>query len=151
MNKRRLLKLADLLNADASNRKGLKFDLDYVGTSAQSIEDTVAVPKDYKPGLDCGTAGCALGLAALSGAFKRPTQDCAGLYFKASDSGIELTVNGVPGFWFEEAGAQAFDIMRAESKFLFSPEYYDGPQKGAKGERRVAKRIRDFVAGTVKP
>ena len=30
MNKRRLLKLADLLEADAANRKGLKFDLEVV-------------------------------------------------------------------------------------------------------------------------
>lgn len=31
MNKRRLLKLADLLEADARNRKGIKFDLGSVG------------------------------------------------------------------------------------------------------------------------
>jgi hypothetical protein len=61
MNKRRLLKLADLLVANAHNSKGMRFDLDHWGVFRGHKR-----PRK----LDCQTTGCALGLAAMSGAFK---------------------------------------------------------------------------------
>jgi len=63
MNKRRLLKLADLLEADAKNKKGVKFDL---GTWGNLNEGT---PEEEV--ISCGTTACAAGLAAMSGAFKK--------------------------------------------------------------------------------
>lgn len=79
MNKRRLLKLADLLEEDAANAKGVKFDLRVVACHAKKHKEAPTSPYDdgryFRPGerptLDCGTAAGAVGLAVLSGAFKR--------------------------------------------------------------------------------
>lgn len=145
MNKRRLLKLADLLEADASNRKGLKFDL-----------GVVAEPSDLKskaPAVDCGTTACAMGLAAVSKVFKR-----AGLGFKVGEfkdsddeSGwratwyLKMTMHGTT-CGYDDAAVALFDISETEANFLFNPGSYDDPTpKGAKGERFVARRIRKFV------
>lgn len=139
MNKRRLLKLADLLEANAKNEKGAKFDLSGWGGSEQG---PVAV--------SCGTTACAAGLAVISGAFKR-----AGL-FNASGSpdgihpGLHVTKhNRLYGF---DALEKLFDLGFQESSWLFSDGYYPRElRRGAKGERAVAKRIRDFVAGKAQP
>ena len=60
MNKRRLLKLADLLEADAENKTGVQFDLKGWGHSHDD---------DTPVAVSCGTTACAMGLAVLSGAF----------------------------------------------------------------------------------
>lgn len=140
MNKRRLLKLADLLEADASNRGGIKFDLSTVG------EATDWEP-DYKPTLDCGTTACAMGLAAISGAFKR-----RGLSYILNEQTIKLTINGRPASYLE-AAQRLFGISVDAAHFRFTPgHHYDyADVSKARGERRVAKRIRDFVAGKVGP
>ena len=136
MNKRRLLKLADLLEADAANKKGMKFDLNAV---AEPSTD-----KSKMPAVDCGTTGCAMGLAAVSGAFRR-----AGLGFKIhpDPSGpweISLSMEGV-SVDFDEAAMELFDIDSYSAEYLFDPHSYAGRVRGAKGERLVAKRIRDLV------
>lgn len=144
MKKQRLLKLAALLEADAKNRKGLKFDL---GTWGESQKDTpVAVA--------CHTTACAMGLAALSGAFARQ-----GLTYKVSkvsegDKFLALRqyINIRHGdFVDDEAAASLFGIEMHEAVWLFLPEYYKGTTKGREGELKVAKRIRDFVAGKAWP
>lgn len=145
MNKRRLLKLADLLEADASNRKGLKFDL-----------GVVAEPSDLKskaPAVDCGTTACAMGLAAVSKVFKR-----AGLGFKVGQYDEAEVDFGSTGTWYlkvtmhgeicgyDDAAVALFDISVTEADFLFNPSSYVAPTpRGAKGERIVARRIRKFV------
>lgn len=135
MNKRRLLKLADLLEADAKNKKGIKFDLCTVGVS------------DTEGQLNCGTSACAMGLAAISGAFKRS----AGLSFRMTGYSIDTTINGRVRK-FDEAAKKVFEITYGEAFFLFFPLAYPGDKlHGARGERYVAKRIRDFVAGKVSP
>lgn len=68
MNKRRLLKLADLLVKDARTKKGIRFSMDVV--IARKNPEAGAVK------MDCGTTGCAMGLAAVSGAFKRAGLSC---------------------------------------------------------------------------
>lgn len=146
MNKKRLLKLADLLEADAANKKGIKFDLDCVGQASDWDCDFDPSKGDvYTPGVDCGTAGCAMGLAAISGAFKGP-----GLSYEVYGQAIEITLDGemMP---YDRAAQDFFDISLAEANFLFSPSHYPigAIITGARGERRVAKRIRDFVAGKV--
>lgn len=143
MNKRRLLKLADLLEADAKNRKGIKFDLCYVG--APSAGGTYA--EKVAP-LDCGTTACAMGLAAISGAFRR-----AGLSYriKPGDAEIRTTING-RSVGFIQAAKRTFGITEKAAWWLFMPGAYPyGLTTGAAGERYVAKRIRDFVAGKVAP
>ncbi len=140
MNKKRLLKLADLLEADAKNKKGIKFDLGEWGT----------VSDPEKP-LSCGTIGCAMGLAAVSGAFKR-----AGLSYKLDSFNhvdiefFSATQNTTGGF---SSAAYLFDIKFDEALELFDPDHYPPRSKidGAAGERMVAKRIRAFVAGKYTP
>lgn len=129
MNKRRLLKLADLLEADAKNRKGIKFDLSVWGEVGDADEP-----------LSCGTTACAMGLAALSGSFMR-----AGLQHRISCGILEIGFNGD---WDSIRAAQElFDISREDAKDLFVHYSRLKTTSGAAGERAVAKRIRDFVAG----
>lgn len=146
MNKMRLLKLADLLEADAKNKKGVKFDLGSWGEPAGRRRDF----KNQEPSLDCSTAACAFGLACLSGAFKR-----SGLTYSVVPSGedesdepkayIVPRFNDVMGF---DAAEYFFEITYSQAKFLFEETKYPrGSRKGAIAERAVAKRIRDFVAG----
>lgn len=148
MNKKRLLKLADLLEADAKNKKGIKFDLGVVGCTSEWLEGE----EEFVPALDCGTTACAMGLAAISGAFKRS----AGLSYKIDFlSEVETTING-RRVDYDVAAMKVFDISQEAAHLLFSPSYYCGSTwndvpTGADGERRVAKRIRDFVAGKVAP
>lgn len=141
MNKRRLLKLAGMLEADAVNKKGMRFDLSTVGQPSDWHAD------EFVPKLDCGTTACAMGLAAISGAFKR-----AGLSYKVVGRDINTTMNG-RGLGYDRAAMKLFDISMVEADFLFTPNnyYYCGRITGADGERKVAKRIRDFVAGKVAP
>jgi hypothetical protein len=133
VNKRRLLKLADLLETDAKNRKGIRFDLSTWGN----------VEAADKPVLSCNTTACAMGLAAISGIFKKQ-----GLDYELTPSGnIAIHVKGAYGGF--SAAAELFSISHDESDWLFDyPSYGEAATlTGAKGERMVAKRIRDFVAG----
>jgi hypothetical protein len=143
MHKKRLLKLADLLEKDASDKNGVKFDLGEWGSM-----------KDSNAPISCGTTACAMGLAALSGKFKKQGLSYR-TYDEVDDNGkisvsidvIYTYANGV-----EEAGTYAaaslFDISHEAASFLFTPSTV--PNKyttGAKGERYLAKRIRAYVAG----
>jgi hypothetical protein len=148
MNKRRLLKLADLLEADANDKNGVKFDIRAVIEHKGITKNSKTVP------VSCGTAACAMGLAAISGAFKRAglsyeiTEDCWDTRQDAIS--IEITMGGEQ-MCYDEAAMELFDIRRDEAYFLFSPDGYSNrtPKTGAKGERYVAQRIRDFVSGKV--
>lgn len=143
MNKRRLLKLAGLLEADAKNPNGVKFNLALFG------ED---LTKGAKPlGAHCGTTACAMGLAALSGAFKRQGLTYEVEHYVNCDlpSDIVVICNGARHL---EAAEKLFGIDYDTAEWLFTPEHYTNkPTKGATGERAVAKRIRDFVAGKATP
>lgn len=129
MNKRRLLKLADLLEDDAKNRRGVKFD----------FLDWGQVSNPDKP-VSCGTTACAMGLAAISGAFKR-----AGLTFDSERQIIRF--KGTAGA--VDAARHVFDLDLEAASFLFTDMAGLPDLQGAKGERAVAKRIRDFVAGKI--
>lgn len=137
MHNRRLLRLAALLEADAKKKKGIKFDLRTFGE----------VKNPNKP-LSCGTAACALGLAALSGAFKHQ-----GLRYTITDHGdIDIVFYRNGAYWCDfDAGAELFDIDDTTARWLFHPQYYLGEKVGADSELAVAKRIRSFVAGKKTP
>lgn len=136
MNKRRLLKLADLLEADAKNEKGIQFD---IGTWGET--------NTAKVGMNCGTKACAMGLAALSGAFKR-----AGLTFKTHRYGDVLEIDVMcKGDFGLGAASNLFDIEYSEAETLFTPSAYPGRETGTVGELAVAARIREFVAGKLAP
>jgi hypothetical protein len=130
MHKQRLLKLAGLLEKDAKRKTGVKFDLKYWGTT-EKIKDLTEA--------NCNTTACAIGLACVSGEFKR-----AGLDFRVEGNGAI-----VPMFeGDDEFGAVNgfFEIDQDESLFLFSDKSYPKKERaGAIGERAVAQRIRDFV------
>lgn len=146
MNKRRLLKLADLLEADAKNKKGVKFDLyAWAKKEVDGELDRFAFKKGEVVEVNCSTAACAWGLAAISGAFKR--------------QGVGYTISGYGylcptyGRKREFSAARAFfEISEKEADFLFEPSsYHYSKRTGAEGELYVAQRIRDFVAGKVAP
>jgi hypothetical protein len=149
MHKERLLKLADLLEADAANPKGVKFDLAVWAAPAGKAREF----KNGKPTLGCDTAACAVGLACLSGAFKR-----AGLTYELKDrcewdreskEHITPLFNGTYGM---RAVSLLFNIEEYEADWLFLPdEYLSRQRKGARGELAVAARIRAFVAGKAAP
>lgn len=134
----RLLRLADLLEADAANPKGVKFDL---GSWAERPR-AVLFPRQIKK-LDCNTQACAVGLACLSGAF---TAD--GLSWKpmAGENNIEPMFAGLEGY---VAVMEFFDLDRGEAFHLFDMSHYTRdrlPSIGAEAERAVAVRIRELVA-----
>lgn len=134
----RLLKLANLLEADAKNKKGVKFDLEYWG-GIPSLDHNVKPPEIRA---DCSTAACAVGLACISGAFKR-----SGLTYTigAKARYYGNNIKPVYGSLTEFAAAQAFfSIQRDDFSHLFSSTCYTQTE-GAVAERAVAKRIRAFV------
>lgn len=127
MNKRRLLKLAELLEADAKNKKGICFDMSLWG----------AVDDEKQP-LSCGTTACAFGLAGLSGVFRR-----AGLTTKIEDGMLSFKWKGRETKPVE-AAAKLFEIELSEARQLFMS--WGEHLAGAKGEREKAQEIRQFVA-----
>lgn len=135
MNKKRLLKLADLLEADAKNKKGVKFDLVSWGEN-RNVDPDRPVP------VSCGTTACAVGLACISGAFKDE-----GLTYARGSVAKKLIVpvfDNDRGLW---AAQNFFEIGYGEFDKLFTDTSYPKNQrKGAVGERAVAKRIREMVA-----
>lgn len=145
MNKKRLLKLADLLEADAKNKKGIKFDIYTLGRASQYWDDN-GDRIEFDAAIDCGTIACAMGLAAISGEFKR-----AGLSYRIDDQHIVTTFKGRK-MEFDLAAKRLFDISLREAEFLFTPAPYpENKREGAAGERFVAKRIRDLVEGKIGP
>lgn len=142
---RRLMKLIALLEADAKNKKGIKFDLTVV---AKPSDWSSRFDLDKPVSLDCGTTACAMGLAAISGAFKR--QGLSAGY----DIGLSLNDNRIWPKWngciidYHEAAMELFGIDRWQAHYLFSPtEYPSNTRTGADAERLVVKRIKEVVAG----
>ena len=133
MDKTRLLKLADLLEADAANPKGVKFDLSEWGTS-----------QTKRAKIGCGTTACAVGLACISGAFK---EDGLGFDIDKTDPAVYEICPRFAGSYGFYAIEGFFDIDDLTARRLFSMHSYEQKeQKGQEGERAVAKRIREFVA-----
>lgn len=138
----RLLKLAALLEADAVNPHGIKFDLGLWGSSKEDIDDGVFPPP---VSISCGTKACAMGLATLSGAFAQ-----FGLHNGAVCEHTILPAIVNVGGWTStgfNAAARLFDINYDEANDLFNETHYPGDQVvGHDGELMVASRIREFVA-----
>lgn len=155
--RRRLLKLAKVLEADAKNKKGIKFDLSTWAKPStckdhgSSVGYFLEVPDSVQA--NCDTAACAVGLACVSGAFKR-----AGLGYRFNNTrpGIPYGTFALEPTFKDEVNFVAvqafFGTSFNESNFLFDPERYPKKwRKGATGERFVAKRIRKFVSGKATP
>lgn len=136
--RRRLAKLADVLEANARNKKGAKFDLGDIASLKWTYD---AVDKKAPVKMDCGTTGCAIGLACVSRAFK-------GLSVEQSDcGGLGLRMNGEPTN-FRTIAEEYFGTSYDVSSALFTPEgmYWDGlATEQAAGERNVVKAIRYYL------
>lgn len=134
----RLLKLADLLEADAANPKGVKFDLQ----SWAERPNAQRFPRQIKR-LDCNTQACAVGLACLSGVFAEE-----GLHWKpmCGDNNINPMFEDRDGY---SAVVAFFALTPDEAMDLFDAHKYRNsglPSIGAAAERLVATRIRELVA-----
>ena len=136
-----LRKLARMLDRDADNKKGIRFDLSIFGKTKVPHDQLkvtafgfLTVKRGFKPELSCGTTACAVGYAALSGKFK-------GLSYTVDEDGA-IHVDG---------SNKVFDLTNEQWEFLFEDSSYEGVTTGARGERKVAKRIRQFCAGEVRP
>lgn len=132
--RKRLLKLADMLETDASNKSGIRFDFTnwgYVGDAQNMVS--------------CGTSACAMGLAAVSGAFRRQGLDCR----IKQDGAIEIIFGKTKSPI--RASARLFHISEGQATRLFALSLGLSYLHGARAERAVAKRIRDFVAGKTSP
>lgn len=145
--KKRLLKLADLLLADAKNKKGIKFDLGCV------------VRSDYDPATDkwapitvsCGTMACAMGLAAISDTFKR---EGVRWHQQARDIKTSMKVKTSRGhkmvYGWHDVARHLFGLHTYEVNWLFTTDGYNDenlPTSEAAGERAVAKRIKALANG----
>jgi hypothetical protein len=138
LQKRRLLKLDALLQADAKNKKGIRFDINSPG---YKVNGKAFNPKEVVP-LDCGTSACAMGLASISGAFKKQ-----GLGYKVDGDHIWSTFNSKL-IDYDLAAMKLFGITKEQAHYLFAPWTYPfEKQKGAAAEREVVRRIKRVVEG----
>lgn len=158
MNVERLIRLAELLEADAVNPNGIKFALDTWGHDAKIEDDGFPYDgsrmheyaKDVQSiPVDCNTAACAMGLAAISGAFAAEglTWRILSQFENGTGTLIPTLRDGTDGF---SAAMRLFEIPDDAATQLFDPSYYD-VIKGAEAELAVAGRIRAFVNGTWQP
>lgn len=85
----------------------------------------------------CGQKGCACGLAAFN-----PTFIQAGFAQPHKDAGY-FQFNGNRGW---EAVTAFFGITTKQAVWLFHQEAYTGQTHGDKAAKKVAKRIRAFIA-----
>jgi hypothetical protein len=139
-----LLKLADMLEADAVKTDGLTFNMSMwaeptnkVGVCGEKfLEGIQTIP------ISCGTSGCAMGLAALSGQFP-------GLGWRLWGKDNEFIPVFEDGSGREREGFEAamdtFGLSYAQTIHLFDPSSYINT-RGAAAENEVADRIRDMVA-----
>lgn len=152
MKKQRLLKLVKLLREDARNKKGVSFDITvWAAPTGQRLFP--GVPTTPLP-VSCGTSACAMGLAVISGVFKKQGLNAT---YNLHHDGVSMEpIIALDGNTFlgYHAAAKLFGISPIEAVFLFSPTYYSdqhasvddpGQMRGAEGERRVANRIAKFV------
>lgn len=140
MNEDRLLKLAELLEADADSPKGVKFDLALWGCRDDLSDRTR--PRSIK--VDCGTTACAIGFACISNVFEE--EGFAGkLVTKNTGSGN----NVIPQFDGREgmgAVTEFFGIDYSEAMNLFDNYAYERHERSGKaGKLAVSRRIRGLV------
>jgi hypothetical protein len=135
----RLTKLKDLLETDAANPQSVKFDLHAWGydTEKGSKYSNNFDPTAKTIPLNCGTAACGWGLAAISGIFADE-----GVTFKIDNDGDLLPMfDGSTAF---DAAARFFELNSNTTFQLFDPMYYN-VKKGAEAEQEVVRRIKSLI------
>lgn len=152
MHRENLETLHALLIADANNETGLSFNMNFWIADAKSISEESSgnwrlntikkfgIPAGetitYSAPINCGTAACAMGLAALSGAFPNLTIE--------NHVGIPTVIYRTLGVRFTdfEAACKLFGISTTYAEWLFGPSSYGLVSKGHEAELEVAKRLR---------
>lgn len=152
----RMTYMRDLLMRDAANPTGAIFNLGTWAAPAAAF-NTVSSwwwELDGKGGLktaptmSCGTVVCALGLGALDPEFNKQglTFEVQPMQIAKGFATLVPICEGVIGF---AAAARFFDISYADARYLFDTDCYDGTPHHAEGERIVAQRIDDMMAGNI--
>lgn len=141
---KRLLKLADLLDADAKRKKGISFNFNRWGD--------LCVPKDANPKtflesdavMSCNTQACAMGLAAVSRAFKDDGLTPSFNWSGGNDYRIGFKWKGrnTDGI---TAATKLFGLEQTIANYLFANAFVPEGGYGGKAERAVAKNIRYYV------
>lgn len=133
MNVDKLTVLRDLLRIDADDETGISFDMSVVVRlkSGPGLSDV-----DWTPSRSCGTAGCAIGLAAVSEEF--PELQPA--------SGLDVWLNDELMPW-NLAAERLFDVDRYVVHRLFDPMSYGNSPRGREAELEVASRIDRLLQG----
>lgn len=151
----RLERMAALLDANAANPKGVQFNVRQWAAPAGSSEGDAHFPTNHKVKVDCGTMACGMGLAALSGEF---VKDGLSYNLIGSEAGgyMLLPTFRDDNHHYAQEGFDAAEALFAidmnDAEYLFDGGCYPtDQQKGAKGERAMAQRIRDFIAGKIDP
>jgi len=150
-----MLRGAELLEADAVNPEGIKFNLNVwaADASVDLSKPFSQVPqiKQYKEDtvipVNCGTQACAFGLFVLSGAFKKE-----GLTYQIRDGRL-VPVMTTALFTVDNwnAAMQLFDLAEEQAFELFNSDKYPIYQRtGAIAELAVATRMRKMAAEHLK-
>jgi len=137
----RLEDLAQFLQDDSRNKQGIQFDLAYWGES-----------EDKSPEVSCGTSACAFGAAAVAKLFPGLTVSVESSSY-TNDDGKQVyeLIPKYKGKMGMEAACKLFGLTDDQAYYLFDPGSYEEDLiKGAKGERKVAKRIRNFITSSMK-
>lgn len=137
MNKKRLLRVATILDKHAAARKK-DFDLEsYVTLKTEAkemITNTTNLHAAKRILSDCGYTACAIGEACLDSALR-----AQGLRFFVDMVGQGWpTYDGAEGV---EAVRAFFGLNRPEVEYLFMPSEYDNWHS----RKAVSRRIREFI------
>lgn len=136
----RLMRLHDLLVADAANPEGVRFDLGVWAVPFVENEEEDEADPNWVPRVSCGTAACAVGLACVSGEFAKD-----GL---VGQMGYDSIYPAFDDYRHWPAVKLFFGLNDDEATFLFTEHVYecdDLPTKGSEAELVVADRIKNFV------
>lgn len=132
-----LIKLRDLLIHDAYNPEGIRFDMGSWGKGYDEEWDFA----QEKVEANCGTKGCAFGLAAMSGIFE---DEGLGYYVKDSfltptySKNGRVTENHI-------AAIKLFEITPMQGLTLFDPAAYPSNRTGKLAELEVVRRINELL------
>lgn len=148
-----LLRGAEVLEADANNPEGIKFDLGTWAADARvdlasgyldrATKNKYKYKEDEVVPVNCGTQACAFGLFALSGAFKEEGLS----YIIIAGTLRPVLKRGQNTFYEWDAVNELFNIEDGQSQRLFSAVNYNPDQRqGATAELAVAARIRQLIA-----
>lgn len=134
----RLVFLADALDADADNKKGIKFDLGSWMRDSGGPGRSFLTQDSRERKLDCGTAACAVGLACLLPEFQAEGLSAS---WNKGYSAIIPEYGSARGYM---AAALFFGISVHQAEQLFAGCNYS-VKVGAVAERAVASRIRQYL------